>query len=277
MKNDKTNNILFVILILVMGAFYYNTIKWLIISWIYNPYYSNGFVVILLSGYMIWGLRKEVHKIEMKQSQMGLIFLIIGMILYFIASIWTIRFLSGFSLILTIYGGILFLYGWEFTKKISFPILFLLLAIPVPFLDLATPPTQQISAVSSSGLANFIGIPVQREGLVLTMHTGKFEVGTECSGLFSIISLLTTAIIFAYILEGSLIAKLSIVISSIPLALAGNILRITSILAVANRYGHDVAMNYFHDFSDILLFSTVLIGLFIVGRSFGRLKFKNIF
>jgi exosortase/archaeosortase family protein len=71
--------------------------------------------------------------------------------------------------------------------------------------------------------------------------------------------------------------KLTIILSSIPLALAGNIMRITSVLAVANKYGQNTAMNYFHDVSSLILFSVVLMGLFLIGRCFGRLKFKKIF
>jgi len=78
-------------------------------------------------------------------------------------------------------------------------------------------------------------------------------------------------------LEGSNFMKSTIVLSSIPLAMTGNIIRITSVLAVAGKYGQDAAMNYFHDLSSLLLFSIALVGLFIVGRCFGRLRFKRIF
>lgn len=268
---------LIIIFIGIIVAFYYNTIGWLVESWLHNPYYSHGFIVPIISAYIIWSMRKELSHIERKQSQTGLILFTIGIILYGIASMSTIRFLSGLSLIITICGTVLYLYGWEFTKKISFPILFLLLAVPVPFVDVITPPIQEVSAVSSASLANLVEIPVQREGVVLNMPTGKFEIAVECSGINSIISLLMISIIYAFILEGSLLMKFGIVLSSIPLALFGNILRIVSILEVSNRYGQEVALNYFHDFSSLLLFSVALVGLFIVGRSFGRLKFKNIF
>ena len=273
---EKTNIFLFILLIGLIVGFYYNTINWLIDSWINNSYYSHGFFVPIISIYIIMRMRKELSNIERKQSQTGIILFISGIIFYSIAYLSTIKFLSGLSIILTIFGVILYLYGQEFVKKISFPILFLLLAIPVPIIDLIASPVQTISAVSSSGLGNFLGIPVQREGFVLNMPTGKFEVALECGGLRSIISLLTIAIIYAFILEGSLLMKSVITLSSIPLAMIGNILRITSLI-VANKYGQETVLNYFHDFSSLLLFTIALIGLFLVGRSFGRLRFKNIF
>lgn len=270
-------NYILLVFIAAFGIFYYDTFSWLVGSWINNEYYSHGFLVPILSGYIIWNLRKELATIEKKQSQTGLAILVIGILLQGIGVLWSIRFISGISLLVTGSGMILYLFGWEFMKKISFPLVFLLLMIPLPIVDIVAPPTQTLSAIGSLNMAKLAGIPVEREGLILKIPEGSFEVAFACSGLNSIISLLTIAIIYAFILEGGMFMKFTIIISSIPLALAGNIMRITSVLAVANKYGQNTAMNYFHDVSSLILFSVVLIGLFLIGRCFGRLRFKKIF
>lgn len=149
--------------------------------------------------------------------------------------------------------------------------------IPLPFIDTIASHVQVISAYASANIATLVGIPVKRDGLMLEIPAGLFEVGLQCSGLNSMISLLTIGAIFAFALEGGILMKFIILTSSIPLAVAGNILRITSVLAIATKYGQEAAMKYFHDFSSILLFSMALLGLFLVGRCFGRLKFKKIF
>ncbi len=268
---------IYLLFIAIVGIFYYNTLGWLIGSWINNPYYSHGFLVPVISGYIVWNMRKELAAVEKKQSESGLGLFGAGIMLQGISVLWTVRFLSGISLIVTIAGMILYLYGWELFKKIKFPLFFMFFMIPVPFVDMAAPPLQTVSAFATANLANFIGIPVQREGLVLNIPAGSFEVGLPCSGINSIISLITIGVIFAFMLEGRMFMKSTILISAIPLAMAGNIMRITSVLAVANVYGEDAAMNYFHDFSSLLLFSIALGGLFLVGRCFGRLRFKKIF
>ncbi len=265
------------ILIAVAGVFYYDTLRWLIDSWLYNPYYTHGFLVPVVSGYIIWNMRQELAGVEKKQTMEGLALFVGGIILHGIGANWTAPSISGISLIATISGAILFLFGWEFIKKIKFPLLFLLFMIPIPFVDTVAPPIQTGSAILSSDLANIFGIPVERDGLQLILPAGTFEVGLECSGLRSIISLLTIAAIYAFILEGGMLMKSIIVISAIPLALAGNVIRITSVLAIANAYGQEAAINFFHDFSSLLLFSVALVGLFLVGRCFGRLRFKKIF
>lgn len=268
---------IYILLIAIVGIFYYNTLGWLIGSWINNPYYSHGFLVPVISGYIIWNMRKELAGVEKRPSQSGLALFGAGILLQGISVLWTVRFLSGISLIITLAGMILYLYGWEFFNKIKFPFFFLLFMIPIPFVDMVAPPLQTVSAFATANLASIIGIPVQRDGLILNIPAGSFEVGLPCSGINSLISLITIGAIFAFMLEGGMFMKISIFISAIPLAMAGNIMRITSVLVVANAYGPDAAMNYFHDFSSLLLFSIALCGLFLVGRCFGRLKFKKIF
>ncbi len=270
-------NYLSILFIPIVLIFYSNTFVWLIESWMYNEYYSHGFLVPIISGYIIWNMRTELKYIDKKPSQSGLVLFAAGIIIQGISVLWTIRFLSGISLLLTFAGAIIYLYGWEFMKKIRFPYTFLILMIPLPFIYLITSPAQMISVLATVNLANFIGIPAVRDGLIITIPAGAFEVGVECSGINSLISLFMIGIIFAYLLEGSNFMKAAILISTIPLALAGNILRITSILVVASKYGQEAAINYFHDFSSLLLFSVSLIGLFLVGRCFGRLRFKKIF
>jgi exosortase len=263
--------------IAAFGLFYYNTFSWLVGSWINNEYYSHGFLVPIISGYIIWNMRKELATIEKKQSQTGIAIIAVGIMLQGIGVLWSIRFISGISLLITIFGVILYLFGWDFMKKISFPLVFLLLMIPLPIVDIVAPPTQTLSSIGAFNMAKLAGIPVERDGLILKIPEGSFEVAFACSGLNSIISLLTIAVIYAFILEGGMFMKLTIIISSIPLALAGNIMRITSVLAVSKKYGQETAMNYFHDFSSLLLFCVVLVGLFLIGRCFGRLRFKKIF
>ncbi|HMB45990.1 MAG TPA: exosortase [Candidatus Methanoperedens sp.] len=270
-------NYLLIVFIGIIGVFYYNTIGWMIESWMYNEYYSHGFIVPIVSGYMIWNMRHVLATIEKKPSQGGLGIFMAGILLQLISGVWTIRFLSGLSLILTLAGVIIYVFGWDFMKKIKFPFLFLLFMIPFPFVDIIASPAQTFSAFASTNIANIIGIPARLDGLVIAIPGGAFEVGITCSGINSIISLLTIGALFALILEGSRSMKFTILASAIPLAMAGNILRITSVLAVATVYGQTVALNYFHDFSSLLFFSISLMGLFLVGRCFGRLQFKKIF
>lgn len=277
LSNNRNTIISIIVVSAVIGVFFYSTLQWLVISWLNNDYYSHGFLIPLISGYIVYNMRDDLKKIEKKQTQEGLFVFMAGITIYGIGSLNTVRFISGLSLIVTIFGLILYLYGWKFINKIKFPLAFLIFMVPLPIIDIVASPAQTIAASGSFDIARFIGIPIQRDGNQLILPTGTFEVAVECSGLNSLISLLSLGAIYAFILEGGLLMRLTIFFSAIPIAMSGNILRITSVLIVGYKYGTDVAEGYFHQFSSLVLFSVALIGLFTVGRIFGKLKFKKIF
>lgn len=280
MKNlsDNSRTIISIVVVsAVIGVFFYSTLQWLVVSWLNNDYYSHGFLIPLISGYIVYNMREDLKNTEKKQTQEGLFVFVGGIIMYGIGSLNTIRFISGLSLIITIFGLVLYLYGWKFTNKIRFPLLFLIFMVPLPIIDIVAPPAQTIAASGSFNIAKLVGIPIQRVGNQLMLPTGTYEVAIECSGLNSLISLLSLGTIYAFILEGGLLMRLTIFFSAVPIAMAGNVLRITSVLIVGYKYGTDVAEGYFHQFSSLVLFSVALIGLFAVGRIFGKLKFKKIF
>src|SRR4030065_583569 len=112
-------NYLLIVFIGIIGVFYYNTVGWMFESWMYNDYYSHGFIVPIVSGYIVWKMRPVLASVEKKTSQGGLWLFIAGIVLQVISMVWTIRFLSGISFIVTLAGVIIYLFGGDFMKKIK--------------------------------------------------------------------------------------------------------------------------------------------------------------
>lgn len=274
MEHNQKHLIFFSFLLFVL---YYSTIKWFVESWLFNPYYSHGFIIPVISLFIIGTKKEKISRItERTSSDYGFYILIIALILYGISFFWAIRFLSGISLIVSITGVTVFLYGKEIMKEILFPIGFLIFMVPLPFVDIMAPAIQRYSAMYSTALANTMGINAFNIGYEIHLPTAAFEVGLACSGMRSIVSLMVIAVLFAYILDGSLLMKGVILFSSIPLAISGNILRITAVLYIASQYGTEAAIEFFHDFSSFILFIVSMSGIFVIGRCFGRLQFKKI-
>jgi exosortase len=126
-------------------------------------------------------------------------------------------------------------------------------------------------------LLNAIGITASNNGAEVYLEKSAFFIGAPCSGLRSLISLITLAALYAYILEGTNRMKVVLLLASIPIALISNMFRITAILLIANSYGTEAAMNFFHNFSGITFFAIAIILLLLVGRCFGQLRFRKIF
>ncbi|GAG39237.1 unnamed protein product, partial [marine sediment metagenome] len=104
------------------------------------------------------------------------------------------------------------------------------------------------------------------DGSIIRMPNSFTSVGAPCSGLRSLISLLTLGLIFSFFMKVSYFKKGLLLLSAMPIAMATNILRIIMLAIVNDLYGEKVAMGFFHDFSGFLVFAIAFLGLFAVGR-----------
>ena len=116
------------------------------------------------------------------------------------------------------------------------------------------------SAYLSANIIYLLGIPVFREGVILNFSTGSIEVADPCSGIRSILSLLALGIIFAYFTESSAFKKIVLVISAIPLAVLGNLVRIL-FTGIMTSNGINVTKGFIHTLSGLLVFLVALLGL----------------
>jgi len=140
--------------------------------------------------------------------------------------------------------------------------------IPLPdsVLGLVSYPLQLIVSNFSAGIISSLGIPVFQEGNLLHFANYSFEVTEACSGIRSLVALITLASFLSYMTTQSSWARLIILVSSIPLAALGNLIRVVITGLVAHTYGNWAAQGFLHQFSGILVFGFGVIGL--VGEAF---------
>ena len=265
------------ITLVVIVSMYFNTLVWLFAAWWNDPYYMYGFIVPMISGYLVWNKRALLARLDKEQSSLGMPVIVAGLLIHGIGVFLTFRFASAISIIIVLAGMILTIYGKAVTKALLFPIGFLFFMVPIPIAPVIGAALQAPSAGFAASLVSMLGIGATVTGAEICLAESAFEVGAPCSGMKSIIGLLTLAALYAYLLDGSMYMKVTIFLSALPLAIMANVLRIVAILLIANAYGSEVAINFFHDFSSLLLFSIAAFGLLIVGRCFGSLRFKRIF
>jgi len=261
---QKSSKILPVIILILLGLLYFNTVRWLVGSWIYNPYFSHGFIVLAVSAYFAYKVCKKTS-FELEVDVRGLYVLAPSLIVHTLATVWDIVCISAVSLLTAVYGLILTLYGVRAAKQMTFPIFFMILAVPFPIYGL-TNQLEVLSAQASVSLVSFFGIEASNVGAEIHLKTCSFVVGAPCSGIRSIISLLTVAVLYVYIVQDELWVKFVLVALATFLAFFANVLRISSILAIAELYGRDAALGYFHYASDLVLFVTAVVTLILLRR-----------
>jgi len=273
-----------VIPILLLSIFLYSsTFIWLFNSWLTDPYYSHGFLIPIISGFIAWrNTRKNKSKshetatntetdLEPEPFNPGIFIFAFGLVLYVIGFIKLFHFLSALSFLFTTSGLILYFHGKPLMRAFFFPIAFLIFAIPLPFLfmEKVAYVLQSLAAYYPALFIEMLGIPVTRVGAQIQIADGSFIVGLPCSGMNSLISLLALATLFIYLLNCPLYKKATLLCLAIPIAIFANILRVTALLLIANAYGAEAAKGFFHTLFSPLLFIIAVILLILTSIIMG--------
>ena len=253
-----------VVLVALLAFLYYDVLARLIQQWINDPNFSHGFFVPAFSAFVIWNERKRLAQLEERPSWWGALIIALALGVLVVGVLGAELFLSRSSLVLLLAGLLIQLRGWKWFRALFFPWAFLFLMIPIPaiiFNQIAFPLQVLASKLASNGLPLF-GVPVLREGNVIHLPAMSLEVVEACSGIRSLMSLGTLAIIYGYFLESGFWRRLVLALGAIPIAVAANALRIVGTGLLGNYWDPQKAMGFFHTFSGWLIFVMSLALLF---------------
>lgn len=109
-----------------------------------------------------------------------------------------------------------------------------------------------------------MGVPVLREGNVIILPAMALEVAEACSGIRSLMSLMTLAIIYGYLMERRVSVRVLLALASIPIAVAANSFRIVGTGLLVQYWDPEKAQGFFHEFSGWLIFVISLIMLYLL-------------
>jgi exosortase len=140
--------------------------------------------------------------------------------------------------------------------------------IPIPALILqqVTFPLQMLAAKLATALLQLVQVPVLREGNVIVLASMPLDVAEACSGIRSLLTLVTLAIIYGYLMETRIWMRVLLAISAVPIAVAANSFRIFGTGLLVQYWDPDKAEGFFHTFSGWLIFVVALIMLFALHR-----------
>ena len=251
------------LLVGVVLALYAPILSRLVAQWYNDADYSHGFLVPLLSGYLIWRQRDELAKIPRRPSFWGMIVVLLSLGVLFLGSLGAELFLSRSSLVGVICGLVIYFHGWAMLKKLIFPIAFLMFAIPLPALiyNEIVFPLQFIASTFATRTLELLNLfPIMREGNVLVIPEMRLEVVEACSGIRSLMSLLALAAGYGYLAERSNLVRWFMFFAMIPLAIISNGTRVMITALMAHYIGPRAAEGFMHEFSGWVIFvvATVL-------------------
>jgi len=247
---------------------YFPTLSHLVAQWWSDPNFSHGFFVPLFSAFVIWQERSRLSLLRPQPSWWGLFFLGFGLCMLMVGQMGADIFLSRLSLLIAIAGLIVLFLGWSFFRALLFPWAFLLLMIPIPAIifNQLTFPLQNLASVVASTTLPWMGVPVLREGNVIILPAMALEVAEACSGIRSLMSLATLAVIYGYLMERKVSVRVLLTLASIPIAVAANSLRIVGTGLLVQYWDPERAQGFFHEFSGWLIFVVSLAMLYLLHR-----------
>ncbi len=274
-SRDRTWIVWSAVLLGLVVLLYAGVLRSLVGQWWSDPDYGHGFLVPLFSGYVVWRQREQWLKTESKPANFGLLVMVGAVVLLLVGSLGAELFTSRFSLLALLAGMILFLAGWKVLRAVSFPLAFLLLMIPIPVIiyNQITFPLQLLASRFATFWLEVAQVPVLREGNVLILPNYSLEVVEACSGIRSLMTLITLAIAYGYLVEPRRWLRYLLVILMIPIAIVSNAIRIMGTGVLTYHFGPKAAEGFFHEFSGWVIFLAALILMFAshaILKRFGR-------
>ena len=271
-------------------------------DWWNDENYSHGLLIPLIIGYIVWSQRQRLIAAVTKPSTLcGLVLVMSGLLGLWAGTAGAELFMQRLSLIAVLSGIVIYSFGLRLLKLLLVPLFLLLLAIPIPaiiFNKIAFP-LQLFASRCAVGAMSLFDIPVLRQGNVIELmplgarETKKLEVVEACSGIRSLMTLVTLAVVFAYFTHprgdsdggsgggSTRRARFAtygfwrstiIVLSAVPIAILTNAGRVSGTGVLAHYYGTRVADGFFHSFSGWVIYVVAFVMFFGVGWLLDRLK-----
>lgn len=273
MKNTNT-----IVLTLLAAALfvagYFPVFQKLIKIWLTSEEYSHAFVILPFVLYMVWTKKNVLLDAKLQYAPFGLFLVVLATACYFFAMLTQVNTLIFLSLFLTVLGVLIYLAGIKSVQELFAPLILLLLLIPVPeqlYIKLTFPLQLKVSQISEI-IVGMFGVPILREGNVMTIAEKSFEVVEACSGLRSIISLVTLSVILGYFMLERNISRIILVLASVPTAIIVNIIRVSSMILLYHFFRLDLSVGILHTLTGLLIVISPLILFFFLYKvwNFGK-------
>lgn len=260
-----------VALLLLIAWLYAPTLARLFLQWVgpsRDPNFEHGIFVPLFALFVLWQNRKKLAAIASAPSWVGLPLVVLSLLMLVLGTLGAELFFARASLLILLAGLVILFQGWTFFRAVLFPWAFLILMIPIPNLILQqiTFPLQLLASKLATVLLELAGVPVLRQGNVIGLASMPLDVAEACSGIRSLLTLVTLAIIYGYLMETRIWVRVLLALAAVPIAVAANSFRIFGTGLLVQYWDPDKAEGFYHALGGWLIFVVALIMLFAVHR-----------
>ncbi|MFA5865563.1 MAG: exosortase/archaeosortase family protein [Phycisphaerae bacterium] len=244
------------LLMAVLAWDHWSNIKYLVNLWQNDQNYSVGLLVPFVAVYLLWHDRKKLRQCRIQPCWWGVGLVFLGMGLRVFGVLFSYGSAEWYSLVLLIGGLVLLAAGWQVFYQVRWILLFLFLMFPLPRM-IHYQVSLFLQNLSTQGAVFFLELLDQqlaREGNTLILN-GNVRVGIAeaCNGLRMLTAFIVVAYTLAYIIDRPRWQKVVLLISSIPVAIVCNIVRLFITAELFLLVDGKTAERFFHDFAGLTM------------------------
>jgi exosortase A len=254
--------LLLVLLLAILGL-YQQTAAGMVAIWSRSDTYAHGFVVPLISLWLIWRIRHRLAALAPQPAPLAWLLMLGAAGLWLAGDLVAVNSVTQFALVALLALAVPAVLGWQLARAMAFPLGFLFFA--VPFGDFLLPFFMDWTADFTVLALRATGIPVYRENLHFVIPSGSWSVVEACSGIRYLIASVTVGSLFAYLSYRSLTKRLIFVGVAILVPLVANWLRAYMIVMIGHLSGNELATGVDHLIYGWVFFGIVILVMLLIG------------
>ena len=226
-------------------ACYAGVFSSLVHHWSSDDMYNHGFLIPIISAYIVWERRDRLARVPLAPAEtFGALTLAAGLAVLIAGQLGSVVVVQQLSLLITLTGLVLLLFGWAMLRALWLPLAYLVLMIPIweVVLNRLHAPFQQLSAEIGAFALSTIGVPVRLQGVFVELPNVTLEVAEVCSGVNFLVAIVAIAVPQAYLMLTGVWRRAFVLASSVGVVLLSNGFRVALIgwLAYYGYSGPDI-------------------------------------
>jgi exosortase len=250
----------------------YASVLWhLVHQWDRDPDMSHGFLVPLVSAFIVWQRRYELIALKPQPNWWGLAVVLYGMFQLYIATLGAELFLARTAFVITIFGVVWMLGGTVVLRKLFFPLFLLFFMVPIPAIlyNRITFPLQLLASRLAANSLAALGLPVLREGNILELPNQTLSVVEACSGIRSLLTLTFLSLVYGFFFERSKKIRAVLFLATVPIAILANASRVT-LTGIVAEWKAELAEGILHTAQGWVIFMVSLFTLILLHQGLTR-------
>lgn len=239
---------------------------------------GHGPIILAISLWLMW--RQRVKFIDLPEQPAvvpGSILLVLGFLLYGLGRTQQLDTFEVASQILVLAAVLLITKGWAALRLMAFPLFFMIFMVPLPsiFVQTVTVPLKMLVSVAAESILHYVGYPVARTGVVISVGQYQLLVADACAGLNSMFTLEALGLLYMNITMYTSVARnVTLAVLIIPISFCANVVRVMILILVTYHFGDAAGQGFVHGFAGMVLFLVALTLILTVDSILG-LVFKQ--